>query len=82
MLFVLFVCRCVCAASGLCLPAVPEGQADQAGVPDSVLPGSLCSCWSGFPLRHLSDIHRWVHMEGWSTEELSNMISAIPHRLQ
>lgn len=61
MLFVLFVCRCVCAASGLCLPAVPEGQTDQAGVPDPVLPGSLCSCWSGFPLRHLSDIHRWVH---------------------
>lgn len=63
MLFLLYLCRCVCAASGLRLPAVPEGQTDQAGVPDSVLPGSLCSCWSGFPLCHLFDIHRLVLME-------------------
>lgn len=59
--FVLYVCRCVCAAAGLCLPAVPEGPTDQAGVPDSVLPGSLCGCWGGFSLRHLSHIHRLVH---------------------
>lgn len=52
------VCRRVCAAAGLCLPTVPEGQTDPAGVPDSVLPGSLCRCWSGFPLCHLPDLHR------------------------
>ena len=57
----LLVCRCVCAAAGLRLPAVPEGPANQAGVPDSVLPGSLCGCRGGFSLRHLSHIHRLVH---------------------
>lgn len=50
--------RCVCAAPGLRLPAVPEGPTDPAGVPDSVLPGSLSGSRSRFPLRHLPDVHR------------------------
>lgn len=58
----LYLCRGVCAASGLCLPAVPKGQTDQAGVPDSLFPGSLCSCWCGFSLCHLPDIHRLVQI--------------------
>lgn len=62
MLYMLYLCRGVCAASGLCLPAVPKGQTDKAGVPDSLLPGSLCSCWCGFSLCHLPDIHRLVQI--------------------
>ena len=58
--FALVVFRCDCAASGLCIPAVSEGQADQAGVPDSIFPGSLSGGWSCFSLCHLSDIHRLV----------------------
>lgn len=60
VLLALCLCRCVCAATGLCLPAVPKGQTDQAGVPDSLLLGSLSGCWSCFSLCHLSDIHRLV----------------------
>lgn len=52
--------RHVRAASGLCLPAVPEGQTDPAGVPDAVLSGSVSGCWGGFSLRHLPDVHRLV----------------------
>lgn len=59
-LFALCLCRCVCAATGLRLPAVLKGQTDQAGVPDSLLLGSLSGCWSCFSLCHLSDIHRLV----------------------
>lgn len=50
--------RCVCAAAGLRLSAVPEGPAHQAGVPDPLLPGGVPGCRPGLPHRHLSHLHR------------------------
>uniref|UniRef100_A0A4W6C7Z3 dolichyl-diphosphooligosaccharide--protein glycotransferase n=1 Tax=Lates calcarifer TaxID=8187 RepID=A0A4W6C7Z3_LATCA len=73
------LCRCVCATSGLRLPAVPEGPTDQTGVSDSVLPGSLTGCWSGFPLRHLSDIYRSLQYEAeWTASQRELIKPLIP----
>lgn len=52
--------RCVCTPPSLCVPAVPKGQADQTGIPDTVLPRSLSRCWCGLPHSDLSHIHRSV----------------------
>jgi len=55
-----FFLRCVCTAPSLRLPAVPEGQADQTGVPDALPPRSLSRRRRGLPHRHLSHLHRSV----------------------
>lgn len=52
--------RCVCTPPSLCVPAVPKGQADQTGIPDTVLPRSLSRCWCCLPHSDLSHIHRSV----------------------
>lgn len=57
--FCLFL-RCVCTPPSLCVPAVPKGQADQTGIPDTVFPRSLSRCWCGLPHSDLSHIHRSV----------------------
>lgn len=57
--------RCVCTSPSLRLPAVPEGQADQTGVPDSVFPRGLSGCRRCFPHCDLSHVHRYVCSQGF-----------------
>lgn len=55
--------RCVCSSPSLRLPAVPEGPADQTGVPDTFPPRRVSCCRRGLPHRHLSHLHRSVVSE-------------------
>lgn len=57
--------RCVCTSPSLRLPAVPEGPADQTGVPDSVFPRRLSGCRHCVPHCNLSHLHRYVCSQGF-----------------
>lgn len=53
-----FYPRCVCTSASLRLPAIPEGQADQTRVPDTLFPRGLSCCRHRLPHSDLSHIHR------------------------
>lgn len=58
----LFFCRCVCTSPSLRLPAVPEGQTDQARISDPLLPRGLSCRRRGLPHCDLSHVHRSVRL--------------------